>query len=115
GFPVGYANCVARTDRAVAPRELLGRAADFFAPPRRGDTLFVRGAWDADLEAELQRTGVPSLVDTPCMLIDRPLPPPASGCELRVVAGEADAEAAREVNAEAYQSLGLPADETRTL
>jgi hypothetical protein len=115
GFPVGYANCVARTDRAVAPRKLLERAAAFFAPRRRGYTVFVRGAFDADLEAELQRAGVPSLVDTPCMVIDRPLPPPASGCELRVVASEADAEAAREVNAEAYQSLGLPADETRTL
>ena len=116
-FPVGYANCVVRTDRRVAPRELLERAATFFAPRRRGYTVFVRGAYDADLEAELQRTAVPSMVDTPCMVIDRPLPPPvpASGCELRVVSGDGDAEAAREVNAEAYQSLGLPADETRAL
>jgi len=116
-FPVGYANCVVRTDRRIAPKELLARAAAFFAPRGRGYTVFVRGAYDQDLQAELERAGVASMVDTPCMVIDRPLAPPEppGGCELRVVASEADATAAREINAEAYQSLGLPADETRAL
>jgi hypothetical protein len=116
-FPVGYANCIVRTDRRVAPRELLERAAEFFAPRRRGYTVFVRGAFDEDLEAELKRAGVTSLVDTPCMVIDRPLAPPAlaDGCTLRAVTNEAEAIAVREINAEAYQSLGLPADETRAL
>ena len=116
-FPIGYANCVVRTDRRLAPHHVLDRAAAFFAPRGRGFTVFVRGAFDADLEAVLQRAGVASLVDTPCMVIDRPLAPPAlaRGCELLVVTDEAAAVAVREVNAEAYQSLGLPADETRAL
>ncbi|HWP65757.1 MAG TPA: hypothetical protein VNO26_07585 [Candidatus Limnocylindria bacterium] len=116
-FPVGYANCALRTDRALAPAAFLERAAEFFEPRGRGYTIFVRGAFDADLEAELERREVDALVDTPCMVIDTPLGPPAlaAGCELREVACEADAIVAREVNAEAYQSLGLPAAETRAL
>jgi hypothetical protein len=116
-FPVGFANCVARTDRSVAAPDVLARAAAFFEPRGRGFTIFVRGAFDADLEAVLQRSGVASLMDTPCMLIDRPLTPPTlpRGCELRAVTDEAGAVAVREINAEAYQSLGLPADEIRAL
>jgi hypothetical protein len=116
-FPVGYANCVVRTDRRVAPHEVLARAAAFFEPRGRGFTIFVRGTFDADLEAVLQHTGVASLADTPCMVVDRPLAPPVlpRGCELRTVADEAAAVAVREINAEAYRSLGLPAEETRAL
>jgi len=116
-FPVGYANCVLRTDRSVAPDEVLERARAFFEPRRRGFTVFVRGAFDRDLEAALERAGIPSLVDTPCMVIDEPLAPPrlAPGCELHAVTDDAGAIAVREINAEAYQSLGLPADETRAL
>jgi len=116
-FPIGYANCVLRTDRSVAPAEVLERAAAFFEPRGRGFTVFVRGAVDQDIEAALQRAGVPSLVDTPCMVIDEPLAPPSlpPGCELRAVTDEAEAVAVREGSAEAYLSLGLPADETRAL
>ena len=51
------------------------------------------------------------------MVIDEPLAAPAlaGGCELRVVTDEASAIAVREINAEAYQSLGLPPEETRAL
>jgi ribosomal protein S18 acetylase RimI-like enzyme len=116
-FPFGYANCVLRTDPGVAPAEVLERAAAFFAPRGRGFTVFVRGAFDPDLEAALQRAGIASLVDTPCMVVDAPLAPPtlAAGCALQAVTDEAGAVAAREINAEAYQSLGLPAEETRAL
>lgn len=116
-FPIGFANCVVRTDRRVAPEDVLARAGAFFEPRGRGFTIFVRGAFDADLEAVLQRTGVASLVDTPCMVVERPLAPPAlpPGCEVRTVTDEAAAVAAREINAEAYESLGLPAAETRAL
>lgn len=116
-FPVGYANCVLRTDRSVAPAEVLERAAAFFAPRQRGFTVFIRAAFDQDLEAALQRAGIASLMDTPCMVIEEPLAPPqlATGCELRAVTDEAGAVAAREINVEAYQSLGLPPEETRAL
>jgi hypothetical protein len=116
-FPVGYANCVLRTDRTVAPTEVLERAAAFFAPRGRGFTVFARGAFDRDLEEALQRAGVTSLMDTPCMVIDEPLALPqlTAGCALRAVTDEAGAAAVCEVNAEAYQTLGLPADETRAL
>jgi hypothetical protein len=116
-FPVGYANCVLRTDRALAPDAVFERARAFFAPRGRGFTVFIRGAYDQDLEETLRCAGVPSLVDTPCMVIDHPLTPPhlGVGCELRSVTDEAGAAVVREINADAYASLGLPADETRAL
>jgi hypothetical protein len=116
-FPAGYPNCALRTDRTLPAADVLARARAFFGPRGRGFTVFARGAFDEDLEDELRRSGVPSLVDTPCMVIDRPLAPPRlePGCELRPVVTETDAAAVREINAEAYVSLGLPADETRAL
>jgi hypothetical protein len=116
-FPIGYANSVLRTDPRLAPKDVLGRAADFFGSRQRGYTVFIRGAYDADLEAALQQAGVASLVDTPCMVIESPLEPPtlAAGCRLSTVTDDAGAVAAREINAEAYESLGLPAGETRAL
>lgn len=116
-FPVGYANCVIRADGTRAPREVLDRADAFFGPRGRGFTVFVRGAFDEDLEAELGRRRAAPMVDTPCMVVTEPLAPPqlAPGCELRDVDDETAAAEACAINAEAYESLGLPAAETRAL
>jgi len=116
-FPVGYANVAMRADPSLPAADVIARCREFFAGRRRGFTLFTRGLYDRDLEAALERAGVAMLSDTPCMVIENRVdaPPLGSGCTLRRVRTEADAADAAAINAEAYESLGLPEAETRAL
>lgn len=116
-FPVGYANSVLRADRSTSPADVLERARAFFEPRRRGYTIFVRAGLDQDLEEALGRAGVKSFSDTPCMVVERPLGMPrlGDGVTLEHVTDLGGVAAAAAINAEAYESLGLPAAETRAL
>jgi hypothetical protein len=116
-FPVGYANGALRTDRTTSPADVLERARAFFEPRRRGYTIFVRAGLDQDLEEALGRAGVKSFSDSPCMVVEGPLGTSrlAEGATLEDVTDLGGVAAAAAVNAEAYESLGLPAAETRAL
>jgi len=116
-FPVGYANSVLRTDRTTSPADVLERARAFFEPRRRGYTIFVRVGLDQDMEAALGKAGVKAFSDTPCMVAEQALAAPRleEGVTLERVVDEQGVAAAVAINAAAYESLGLPAAETRAL
>lgn len=52
-FPIGFSNCVARTDPDTDPALVIERAEEFFRPLGRGFTVWVREHVDADLAAYL--------------------------------------------------------------
>jgi ribosomal protein S18 acetylase RimI-like enzyme len=83
-FPGSYWNGATRVDRAVEPRAVLHSAQRFFAPRRRGYSVFVRENRDKDLEAALKAEGRKSRFDSPCMLVERPLSERAPPPEIRI-------------------------------
>lgn len=113
-FPGAYRNCAVRLDHRVAAAEVLERARDFFAARERGFTVWARTGRDDDLEALLQSAGLERRVDSPCMLVDTPLSDAAAPPDIRIeaFADERHVRDAIAVNAEAYQAIGLPAEET---
>jgi ribosomal protein S18 acetylase RimI-like enzyme len=113
-FPVMFRNCVARIDSGVRPGALMERARDFFAARRRGFAVMVRMARDADLDAALREASLPLMGDSACMLVESPLAEPSLPQGIRV-ARFTDARQIRDavrVNADAYQTIKLPAAET---
>jgi GNAT superfamily N-acetyltransferase len=115
-FPVGFTNCVARTDASIPPELVLERAAEFFGPQSRGYTVWVRAHVDADLESLLQQRGKKARADAPWMFLDhRPALAPPSGVEVRLTADPADLPAIRDVAAEAFAQAGTPVEETEHL
>lgn len=115
GFPAAYRNCVVRLDRRVSARELLARARDFFGARARGYTVMTRDSRDADLVAFLSSAGLQPMGDIPCMLIESPLTPPQVPADVRIerFGGVRHVLDAVEINAQAYQAIGLPADQAR--
>lgn len=114
-FPGVFRNCVARVERGVAADRVLQQAQDFFAPRGRGYTLLARASCDQDLIAALQTAGMAPLADSPCMLIDTGLEPPALPAGIRVerMTEVRHVRDAVRINAEAYEALKLPAAQTR--
>ena len=114
-FPGAYRNSVVRLDRSVPAAEALGHARDFFAARGRGFTAWARTGRDDDLETLLQSAGLERRSDSPCMLVDTPLAdadaPP--GIRIETFTDERIARDAVAINAEAYQMIRLPAEETR--
>jgi hypothetical protein len=56
-YPGTHTNGVLRLSDELPAADLLARADAFFAPRRRSYTVWVRDAWDADLEAALRDRG----------------------------------------------------------
>ncbi len=114
-FPGVFRNCVARTDSRIPAAEVLERAQAFFSQRGRGFAVLVRGRRDQDLAEALQADGVAPLADSPCMLIEAPVAEPAIPAVIRIerFASEAQVQHAVQINAEAYEALKLPAEETR--
>ena len=116
-FPGAYKNCVARVDETVPAQEVLERARDFFSRRERGFTLFIRESRDKDLDKLLKSAGLILRSDSPCMLIDAPLTEFELPAHIRVEHFKEEHHVldAVKINAEAYQRLGLPAEETQLL
>lgn len=116
-FPVGFSNCVARTDPETPPELVLERAEDFFFQQGRGFTVWIRDPLDSDLEALLKARGLTSRVESPWMFLDhRPLPPVLpDGAEVRLTSDREDLPAIQQVLGEAFMQIGTPADETARL
>lgn len=114
GYPGAYKNCVARIDGDVSAQEVLKRSRDFFGKRGRGFTIFARASRDQNLETELQSQGLVVRADSPCMLIEAPLPPGQIPDRIRVerFTEERHVRDAVLINSGAYQMLGLPAAET---
>jgi hypothetical protein len=114
-YPGAYRNAVARVDPGVSAEEVLARARVFFAERARGFSLWALGERDRDLDAVAKQLNMQCTADSPCMLVEAPLPVPDTPPEIRVerfdtVEHVADAIM---INAQAYPLLGLSADETR--
>lgn len=116
-FPGAYKNCVARVDPRVPASEVVARAKDFFRSRNRGFTVFARASRDEDLEKYMTEGGFVQRADSPCMLVDAPVPVPALAAGLRVekFSDERHIKDAATVNTEAYLALGLPAAETQAM
>lgn len=114
-FPGIFRNCVVRLDDRVPADRVLRRAQDFFAPYDRNYTLGLRASRDQDLITTLQAAGMAPLADSPCMLIDAPVPVPPLPPGIRVerMTQLHHVQDAVQINAEAYEALKLPAAETR--
>jgi GNAT superfamily N-acetyltransferase len=102
-------NGAVRTDPAVAPRDVLAIADEFFGRHRRSYTL-TTAPWDEDLAAHVEAEGLWRFGTTPEMVCRRRLPDvdPPGGVELRRATTEAEIADALAVNGPAYASLGMP-------
>jgi hypothetical protein len=113
--PLAFRNCVIRTDSRVAAAQVLDRAREFFALRGRGFTVMVSESRDRDLADALRAAGVAEAGDAPCMLIESPLAEPALPAGVTVERFDSErhlADAVR-INAEAYEMIKLPAEQTR--
>ena len=114
-YPGAYRNAAARTDPSVSAEDVLARARAFFAARDRGFTLWAVNEGDRDLDAAAEKLGMQCTADSPCMLVEAPLPVPGAPPEIRVERFDT-ADHVRDaltVNAQAYPLLGLSADELR--
>lgn len=114
-LPIPFRNCVARIDGAVAADRVLDLAREFFGRRGRGYAAIVRGSRDRDIGAALRAAGLAPTADSPCMLIESPLAEPAipPGIRIKRFDSEQRVMDAVRVNAEAYEAIKLPAEETR--
>ncbi len=113
-FPGMFRNCVARVEGRIPADQVLSGARDFFAPYGRSYTLCLRASRDQDLITTLQAAGMTPLADSPCMLIEAPVPAPSlpEGIRLERMTELHHVQDAVQINAEAYEALKLPAAET---
>jgi len=114
-YPGAYRNAAARTNPSVPADEVLARARAFFAARERGFTLWAINEVDRDLDAVAEGLNMQRTADSPCMLVEAPLPVPPAPPEIRVERFDT-ADHVRDaiaVNAQAYPLLGLSADEMR--
>lgn len=113
--PGAFKNCVARIDPGLPAQEVVARAQHFFGARGRGFTLFTRDSCDDDLEQHLVSSGHAPRAETPCMAIEAPLAETGMPRGLRIerFREERHIGDALAINAEAYQALGLPPEETQ--
>ena len=106
------ANAVMRTDRRVRAPVVLERARRFFAAHRRGFSVILCGAADADLAPVCEAAGMLRMGDSPGMVLERRLPDatPPPGVTVRVVETEADRAEFARVNGAAYATYGMSPD-----
>ena len=116
-LPGGYKNCAARVDPDLPARDAVARAKEFFRSRNRGFSMLVRESRDQDMEDTVKDQGFVQRSASPCMLIDAPLSVPTimRGIHVETFSQERHIRDATLINAEAYQSLGLPAVETHAM
>jgi len=116
-FPVGFANCVARTDVETSPEVVIERAEEFFGQQDRSFTVWVRDPADADIEELLKGRGLSARVQSPWMFLDHrpPVRELADGITVRLTADRKDLPAIQRVLGEAFAQIGTPPEETARL
>lgn len=116
-FPGPYKNVAVRLDPAMTPVELLQRAHAFFDPIDRKFSVATRTRVDADLEDHLQRAGYELRSQSPCMIVEQPVPVREVDVQVRIERFR-DLDHVRDaidVGAQAYATLGLPMEEAHTM
>lgn len=116
-FPAGPSNCALRTDPEVPADDIVRRALECFGDLQRGFSLYIRGEQDADLAEAATRHGLTPFSDQPWMVCDRKLDEPRlpEDVSLCLVTDEEGLRDALAVNREAFESIGLPPEETDAL
>lgn len=114
GHPMPYLiNCAVRLDREVDADEVMERARSFFAPRRRGFTVFSLKDRDEDLVEAAEAAGLSSMGEGgPLMAIaesPRTMDTP-SGMRVETVDTVAQVAEVIEVCADAYAVYGMPGD-----
>jgi hypothetical protein len=106
-----FANAVVRTDPRVPAKDVLVRGHRFFLGHRRGFSVILCAAADADLRPVCDGAGLALAGESPGMALERRLPdaPAPAGVTIHTVATEADAHDFARVSDEAYRTLGMPA------
>ena len=104
------ANAVVRTDARVPAKDVLVRGHRFFLAHRRGFSVVLSGAADADLRPVCESAGMPLTGESPGMVLERRLPDAAAppGVAVRRVETDTDAKEFARIGDEAYRTLGMP-------
>jgi ribosomal protein S18 acetylase RimI-like enzyme len=103
-------NTAMRLDDRTSADDALRRAWDFFAERRSGFQLHLRLAdRDDELAARAAELGPIMVVDSPAMVLEKPLGAPDAAFDLRRVRDEQGVRDYAAVVDDAYQSLGMPA------
>jgi len=116
-FPGPYKNVVVRLDPALSPAALLHRAHAFFDPLDRKFSVVARSHRDADLEVHLRDAGYEMRSESPCMVVEQPVPVRAVDEHVRIERFR-DLDHVRDaigVGANAFATLGLPVEEAHTM
>lgn len=113
-FPIGFSNCVARTDPDTDPALVIERAEEFFKPQGRGFTVWIREHVDHDVEALLKQRGLRARAESPWMfLTKRPVSVnPPQGVQVRITSTREDLPVIRSIVADAFGPTGTPTEET---
>jgi ribosomal protein S18 acetylase RimI-like enzyme len=117
-LPVGpWNSALALGERCADPEAFVAAARAFFAPLRRGFSVYARSELDAELERSCQRAGLARVQDIPCMLLGERVAEFERGqqVEIRRAQGEADRHAFVAICAAAYESVGMRIETTHKL
>ncbi len=109
-LPLPFLNCAIRLDPAVTPEQLITQTGAFFGGLANPYAILTFNRHDADLEAWLDAEAYYAHSRLPTMLAQAPLKGPELGPNWRVhvASTQQDIEDFVQVNALAYETLGLP-------
>ena len=116
-FPV-LINCVVRLDSQIPAPEVIEKAKEFFNSLGRDSfTIFCLGECDRDLEAAAEKADFPEVFDAPSMVLATRVTEPKipTNVEIKRVTDEQGVIDARNINAEAYESLEFPKAQTEAI
>lgn len=110
-FPV-LTNIAYRVDDRVPAARVIEQAREFFHDLGRGFSLQLHDEHEIDLMDAAEAAGLDRMLDAPEMLCPAPVPAkdPPLGVELRSVTDDGGVADFVAVNAEAYTTLGMPAN-----
>lgn len=116
-FPFGFSNDLIRVDASVDPDLVIGKGLSFFKGLGRSFTLMINGKQDADLEDAAIRTGLILYEDSPWMILNNKIDTIEERTDIRIeqARNRGDIDRIRTINSQAYESLGLPSEQTDAL
>lgn len=113
-FPV-FMNYTIRLDANIPAPEVIDKSKAFFQALGRNFTILTYGQQDIDLEAVAQSAGMEQLFDSPEMILETKVEPPMlpAAVEIRLVTEEREILDVRCISSEAYESIGIPKEQTK--
>jgi GNAT superfamily N-acetyltransferase len=109
-LPLPFLNCAIRLHQAVTPEQLVAQTGAFFGGLANPYAILTFNRHDADLEAWLDAEAYHPHSRLPTMLAQAPMKGPELGTawRLHLATTAQDLEDFVQVNAQAYETLGLP-------